>query len=359
MNQELPTTAAVQEVLAQYPDPELGRSIVALKQVSKVSVAAGGLDVTVGLTTFAAPLWSDAQGEITQLLQARFPSVAVRVEIEEFRRPPEKLGEIGLPVKSVLAVGSGKGGVGKSTIACSLAYGLKRAGAKVGLMDSDVYGPSVPHLIGVDRKPEVVDNRFQPVVVDGMPVMSMGFMVPRGEAVIWRGPMLHNLVTQFLGSTDWGELDYLVIDMPPGTGDVALTLSQLLPISGAVVVCTPQDVALLDASRAIAMFRRVNIDVLGMVENMSSFVCPQCGAKHEIFSSGGARKCAEELKVPFLGDVPINIQTRIAGDEGRIQSVYDDPAVAPSLEAICRRLVQNLVAQRRQTPPMPNLAVLR
>ena len=200
------------------------------------------------------------------------------VELAVHQRKPEKLGEIGLAAKTVVAVGSGKGGVGKSSIAAYLAYGLRRAGCEVGLMDADVYGPSIPHLLGSRERPQIVGDRIQPVVVDGMRVMSMGFLVPEGEAVIWRGPMLHTALTQFLRDTAWGELDYLIIDMPPGTGDVALSLSQLLPLTGAVVVCTPQDVALLDAVKAIAMFRKVNVDVLGMVENMSFFLCPNCNS---------------------------------------------------------------------------------
>ncbi len=206
-----------------------------------------------------------------------------------FHRPAEKIGQIGLACKSVVAVGSGKGGVGKSTIAASVALGLAKAGSVVGLMDADVYGPSIPHLLGVNRRPEVVENRIQPIEVGGVKVISMGFLVPPGEAVVWRGPMLHGAITQFLRDTAWGELDYLIIDMPPGTGDIALTLSQLLPLSGAVVVCTPQDVALLDAVKAIAMFRKVNIPILGMVENMSGFVCPDCNKRYDIFGSGGAK----------------------------------------------------------------------
>ncbi len=221
------------------------------------------------------------------------------VRIVEHARPPQKLGEIGVACKSVIAVGSGKGGVGKSTIAASLAIGLRRAGSKVGLMDADVYGPSIPHLLGVNRRPEVNQGRIQPIEAAGLKVMSMGFLMPPGEAVIWRGPMLHGAITQFLRDTNWGELDYLIIDMPPGTGDIALTLSQLLPLTGAVVVCTPQDVALLDAVKAIAMFRKVNIPVLGMVENMSGFVCPDCGKRYDIFGSGGARQRASSWRFRF------------------------------------------------------------
>jgi ATP-binding protein involved in chromosome partitioning len=256
----------------------------------------------------------------------------------------------------VIAVGSGKGGVGKSTVAATIALGLKRAGAAVGLMDADVYGPSIPHLLGAAGRPEVVDRKLQPVSAGGMPVMSMGFLVPPGEAVVWRGPMLHGAITQFLRDTAWGPLDYLIIDMPPGTGDIALTLSQLLPLTGAVVVCTPQDVALLDAVKAIAMFRKVNIRVLGMVENMSGFVCPDCGKRYDIFGSGGARRRAEELGVPFLGEVPIQMQIRVAGDAGKAGDSLADPSVAPHFETICRQLVRNISQTAAQgSAPLPTL----
>ena len=196
-------------------------------------------------------------------------------------------------------------------------------------------------------------------MVDGLRVMSMGFLVPEGEAVIWRGPMLHTALTQFLRDTDWGDLDYLVIDMPPGTGDVALSLSQLLPLTGAVVVCTPQDVALLDAVKAIAMFRKVNVDVLGMVENMSFFVCPNCNARHDIFGSGGAKRRAAELGVPFLGEVPISTRAAHPGRRGpRDARRSTSPIAAPYLEAICRNFVGNLAAQHRQHPALPTLPVL-
>ena len=220
-------------------------------------------------------------------------------------RPPLPLGEIGLTAKSVIAVGSGKGGVGKSTIAASLAYGLHRAGCE-GRPDGrrrlrpQHSAPARPD----SGRPEITDDKkIVPPSCDGMPVMSMGFLVPPGEAVVWRGPMLHGAITQFLRDTDWGELDYLIIDMPPGTGDIALTLSQILPLTGAVVVCTPQDVALLDAVKAIAMFRKVNIPMLGMVENMSYFLCPDNGKRYDIFGTGGAQRKAAELEraVPRRG----------------------------------------------------------
>jgi ATP-binding protein involved in chromosome partitioning len=356
----MPDVAAINAALADFPDPETGRSAQRLDQIRDVRLDGNRLSLTLALTTWAAPLWPELKADLEQLLRTKFPDLSqVDVTLVIHERPAERLGEIGLRSKSVIAVASGKGGVGKSTIAACLAFGLKRAGSRVGLMDADVYGPSVPHLIGVNYRPEVANNRIQPIEADGLKVMSMGFLVPAGEAVVWRGPMLHGAITQFLRDTEWGELDYLIIDMPPGTGDIALTLSQLLPLTGAVVVCTPQDVALLDAVKAIAMFRKVNIPVLGMVENMSYFLCPGCNQRYDIFGSGGAKKRAADLEVPFLGEVPINMQIRIHGDEGRTASNFDDQAAAPYLQNICHTLVKNLSTQRRQAPPLPSLNVLR
>lgn len=353
------TTKTLEEALDGFHDPETGRSIVKMGQVHGLELNGSKASITLGLTTYAAPLWEEIRNELAGYVRQKLPALSeVSVEVERHERPAERIGEIGLAAKSVIAVGSGKGGVGKSTIAAIIAYGLMRAGAKVGLMDADVYGPSIPHLLGTSARPQLYQNRIQPVVVDGLTVMSMGFLVPPGEAVVWRGPMLHGAITQFLRDTDWGELDYLIIDMPPGTGDIALTLSQLLPLSGAVVVCTPQDVALLDAVKAIAMFGKVNIDVLGMVENMSHFICPECHTRHDIFGSGGAKQKAAELNVPFLGEVPLNTNMRILGDAGRVGASFEDEASRGYLEAVCLNLVRNLVQKRRQKPAMPTLSVL-
>jgi ATP-binding protein involved in chromosome partitioning len=352
-------TAAVKNALAGLKDPETGRGLTRLDQVKDVQIENGTLSVELSLTTWSAPLWRDIREAVEAKLRAAFPEVtSLVVRQSTHDRPAPQLGEVGLTAKSVIAVGSGKGGVGKSTIAASLAYGLKRAGCKVGLMDADVYGPSIPHLLGLSGRPTIEDERIQPIFKDGIPVMSMGFLVPKDEAVIWRGPMLHGAVTQFLRDTRWGDLDYLVIDMPPGTGDIALSLSQLLPLTGAVIVCTPQDVALLDAVKAIAMFRKVRIPILGLVENMSGFVCPGCGQQHDIFGSGGARQRAEELGVPFLGDVPIQLKIREYGDAGRTEANFADPAIGACLEGICYRLVKNLAESAAAAPPQLLLPVL-
>jgi ATP-binding protein involved in chromosome partitioning len=354
-----PTRESIHAILADYPDPETGRGIGQMEQIHDIDIDGRRVEVTLGLTTWASPLREEVQKELEQLLRKKLPAdIQIMLRIVEHVRPPEKIGQIGVAAKSVIAVGSGKGGVGKSTIAASIAYGLKNSGAAVGLMDADVYGPSIPHLLGVYDRPFLQDQRLQPVVKDGLRVMSMGFLVPAGEAVVWRGPMLHGAITQFLRDTDWGPLDYLIIDMPPGTGDIALTLSQLLPLTGAVVVCTPQDVALLDAVKAIAMFRKVNIPLLGMVENMSYFACPNCEQRYDIFGSGGAMRRAAELDVPFLGEVPIQIGIRERGDAGDTAGNFADAASAGFYRDICYRLVREISTSHRAEPPLPSLSVL-
>ena len=353
--------AAVDKVLAGFQDPESGRNVLETTQARDIELSGDQLSLTLQLTTHSKPLWKETRESLIAALREGVPGVGeVSVELAEHTRPAIKLGEVGLAAKSVIAVGSGKGGVGKSTIATSIALGLSGAGCKVGLLDADVYGPSIPHLLGVQdgERPEVIDNKIQPPVRCGLAIMSMGLLVPPGEAVVWRGPMLHGAMTQFLRDTNWGELDYLIIDMPPGTGDVALSLSQILPLTGAVIVCTPQDVALLDAVRAIAMFGKVNIPVLGMVENMSYFQCPDCDKRHDIFGSGGARRKADELDLTFLGDVPINIQIRINGDLGNSMANLDDAATAPYLQEICSNLARQVAKNTGEEPPLPTLSVM-
>ncbi len=350
--------AAVTAALDSFNDPESGRSLAASGQVGDIAIDGGSVTVTIGLTSHSAILREETLAALEKHLREKLPAVGdVSIKVTEHQRPPAKLGQIGLTAKSVVAVGSGKGGVGKSTIAASLALGLARAGSKVGLMDADVYGPSIPHLLGVNQRPEVQDGRIQPIEVSGLKVISMGFLVPPGEAVVWRGPMLHGAITQFLRDTAWGDLDYLIIDMPPGTGDIALTLSQLLPLSGAVIVCTPQDVALLDAIKAVAMFRKVNIPILGMVENMSGFVVPETGKRYDIFGAGGAKTKAAELGIPFLGEVPITISIREAGDEGRTAANFDDPQARPYLQTLCENLVRNLAGSRDRAGILPTLTL--
>ena len=348
----------VLQLLAGFADPETGRNIVQAGQVHRLYVGDGRIQLTLGLTTHSAPLWDETLQQVLHLLQKEFPEARCAVELAVHNRPALRTGELGLPVKTVVAVGSGKGGVGKSSVATLVACALRRAGSLVGLLDADLYGPSIPQLLAVHQQPHLSRGRIEPPDVDGLKVMSIGLMIPEREAVIWRGPMLHSALRQLLGDTDWGELDYLVIDLPPGTGDVAISLSQLVPDAGSVVVCTPQEVALLDATRAITMFRRINMAVLGMVENMSFFVCTNCNARHELFGSGGAKRRAAELGVPFLGELPLLTQLRALADEGRLAEALELPVVSQYLDNICRQLVRQIGERRRRNPQMPFLPVI-
>ena len=220
-------------------------------------------------------------------------------------------------VSSIVAVGSGKGGVGKTTLAVNLALALSQMGHKVGLLDADVYGPNVPLMLGTNGQPKVLDdNRIEPLEIYGLKVISVGFLNPGDKPLIWRGPMLHSIIRQFLGSVDWGRLDYLVIDLPPGTGDVALSLIQTVPLTGSIVVSTPSDVSLQDARKAIEMFKQMKVDIVGVVENMSYFVCPHCNHEIDIFSRGGAEKTARQFGVAFLGNVQLDPDIRKSGDSG-------------------------------------------
>jgi len=351
--------AEILSCLQAITDPEFGKTLGELGMIQTATVVEGTPQVEIVLPTPAYPGQDRFQGLIDAAIRADFPeSPEAGVKISWNVKGKESGGKIGLRIKNVIAVGSGKGGVGKSTTASMLAYGLQSFGARVGLLDADVYGPSIPHLCGAAGQPEIVAvtdeqghtiERLKPVEKDGLKLLSIGFMVGEDQAVIWRGPMLHKLLTQFLQQTDWGELDYLIIDLPPGTGDVSLTLSQLLGLAGAVVVCTPQKVALLDAVKAISMFGQVKIPVLGIVENMSG----------EIFGRGGAAEQAEKSGVPFLGEVPIETQIRVLGDEGRIGDVFleDSPSKA-ELTAVCRNVAMEVARSMIESPELPTLEVL-
>ena len=350
---------AVQSCVAGVSDPELGRTLGNLNMVKTVSVEADPIRVTIELPTHAYPGKEELATSISTSIQEGVAGVGnVTVDFEYRVRGQESGGDLGLRVKNIIAVGSGKGGVGKSTISAALAYGLNHFGSAVGLLDADVYGPSIPHLVGVEGQPAVkevptqdgrVVERMLPNEANGVKVMSMGFMVPAEQAVIWRGPMLHKALMQFLAQTDWGELDYLVIDMPPGTGDVALSLSQSVGMAGSVIVCTPQEVALLDAVKAISMFRQVKIPVLGMVENMTG----------EIFGRGGAQAKAEAMNVPFLGEVPAIAAIREKGDAGQLASLFDDDSPArAALLHVCQRTAIEVAKQVLDQSAMPQLEIL-
>lgn len=244
-------------------------------------------------------------------------------------------------IQNLITVGSGKGGVGKTTVSVNLAVALARLNYKIGLLDADVYGPNVPIMMGIQDSPRAVGDRIQPLEQHGVKLMSMGFLNPGDRPVIWRGPMLHNVIQQFLRGVDWGELDYLVIDLPPGTGDVQLSLVQTAPITGAVVVTTPSDVSLEDARKAVNMFRQVRVEVLGMVENMSYLIAPQSKERIDVFGCGGGKRTAEQMGVPFLGELPLIPEVRIGGDSGRPIALLgeENPNAAPFIE-LARRTIE-------------------
>ena len=266
---------------------------------------------------------------------------------------PQPAGPAGIPgVGAIIAVASGKGGVGKSTVAINLALALRDLGLKVGVLDADIYGPSLPKLLAIKERPQTSGGtRLKPIVRHGMPVMSIGFLVEEETPMIWRGPMVMSALTQMLREVDWGNLDVMVVDMPPGTGDAQLTMAQQVPLKGTVIVSTPQDLALIDARRGIAMFRRVNVPVLGIVENMSTFVCPHCGMRSDIFGHGGAQHEAERLGVPFLGEVPLALAIREKSDAG-MPVVVSEPEGphAQAFRAIAARVREGLQVESRPAP---------
>jgi len=253
-------------------------------------------------------------------------------------------------VRHTLAVSSGKGGVGKSTVAVNVALALRQAGAQVGLVDADVYGPNIPLMMGARGRPGMVNNRIIPVLAYDVKVMSIGFFVREGDPVVWRGPMIHSAIQQFLKDVEWGELDYLIFDMPPGTGDAQLSLSQVLPLSGAVMVTTPQDVSLLDVRKGLAMFQKMNVPILGIVENMAGFACPHCGHLTPIFGEGGGARLAGEFGVPVLGSIPLDPDTRVGGDTGApIVVARPDSAQAEAF----RRVAQAITARLAELAALP------
>lgn len=325
------TQEKVLDALRTVQDPELHRDIVSLGMVKNLAVNNGNVAFTVELTTPACPLRESIESDCKKAL-AGVPGIS-HLDIAfgaQVRGSKAGAGQTDLlpTVKNVVLVAAGKGGVGKSTVAANLAVALKMHGASAGLLDADIYGPSVPILMGVKGEPRKIDvdgvTKIAPTLAHGVPVMSIGFFLDADQAVIWRGPMLGKALHQLMADVHWGDLDYLVVDMPPGTGDVQITFSQQLKVSGALLVATPQDVALADVVRAKTMFDKVMIPIVGIVENMSYFVCDGCGKRHEIFSRGGAQRAAERFKIPYLGEIPIIQALREGGDKG-VPVLVQDP----------------------------------
>lgn len=344
-------TNSVLEVLRPVQDPELRKSLVELNMIRNVRVEEGQVSFTLVLTTPACPLREfiveDCEKAVRTLPGVTKVAVDVTAETPQQKALPNRTGIDG--VKNILAVSSGKGGVGKSTVAVNIAVSLAQAGAKVGLIDADIYGPNAPTMMGLADAETTVRSGDQgdilePAFNHGVKMVSMGFLIDRDQPVIWRGPMLNGIIRQFLYQVHWGDLDYLVVDMPPGTGDAQLTLAQAVPMAGVVIVTTPQSVALSDARRGLKMFQQLQVPVLGIVENMSYFIPPDMPDKqYDLFGSGGGEKMAEELGAPLLGCVPLEMPVRQGGDRG-MPIVVEDPksSSAKALREIAQRVAANV-----------------
>ncbi len=314
-----PTPDGVLGALRGLIDPDLGRDVVSLGMIRDLQVDGGRVSFTFELTTPACPVRDRFRSEAERLVREvpGVEEVAVRMTANVRQAGMRPQGRQLVPgVKQTVAIASGKGGVGKSTVAVNLAAALAQTGASVGLLDADIYGPTIPGMTGADEAPEVVDEKLVPLERYGVKLMSIGFLAGADKAMVWRGPMVSKAIQQLLGDVSWGELDYLLIDLPPGTGDASLTIAQTLSLTGVAIVATPQDIALDIAVKALEMFRKLNVAPLGLIENMSWFRCPDCGHEHHIFGHGGAARAAERLGVPFLGAIPLEIPIRDEADRG-------------------------------------------
>ncbi len=343
------TQKEVLEALRGVEDPDLHRDLVTLGMIEGLHVEDGVATFTLVLTTAACPLKDQIEADCRRAVLAVPGIRETRIETTSRVRKPRAPGadRKALPgVSQVVAIGSGKGGVGKSTVAANLAVALAATGVRVGLLDADIYGPNLPRMLGERRQPSQRDNRILPLDAHGVKFMSMGLLVDEGEAVVWRGPMLHGAMKSFLHDVDWGELDYLLVDLPPGTGDVQLSLIQQTFVAGAVVVTTPSTVAIEDGVKAVNMFEKLQVPVLGVIENMSYFVCPDCGGRHDIFNSGEAESRALAMGLPFLGAIPLHPDVRAGGDAGR-PVVIDRPdgEHARAFREIAGRLAQRISIQ--------------
>jgi ATP-binding protein involved in chromosome partitioning len=350
-----PSEQQVLGALQTIVDPDLGRDVVSLGMIKELRISdAGEVAFTFELTTPACPVRDRFKTQAEDAVGA-LPGVSgVAVKMTANVRPGfmRQASEMLPGVKQTIAVASGKGGVGKSTVAVNLAAALHRSGASVGLLDADIYGPSVPGLTGVHEQPKVVDQKLIPLDAYGLKLMSIGFIGGGDKAMIWRGPMVSRAIQQMMGDVRWGELDYLVIDLPPGTGDASLTIAQSIPLTGVAIVATPQDLALDIAVKALQMFRSLNVTPLGLIENMSWYVCPECGHEHHIFGHGAAERAAHRLSVPFLGAIPLHEDIRVESDGGApiVVSRPDSVAAKAFTELATQVAAKTSIQSFRQLP---------
>lgn len=357
------TKDQVMAALSKVIEPELHKDLVSLGMIDDVEIQNGDVSFTIVLTTPACPLKSQMEAEAGQAVKSIEGVQNVTVNFDANVPADSRLmGKMDIGVRNTLAVASGKGGVGKSTVAANLALSLAMDGANVGLLDADVYGPNIPIMMGINERPMVHKEKIVPVKAFDVLLMSMGFLIDPDQAVIWRGPMIHSYLRQFLKDTQWGDLDYLIIDLPPGTGDASLSLAQSINLTGAVIVTTPQQVALSDVVRGVRMFEQLNVPVLGVIENMSYFVAPDTGKRYDIFGHGGGETMAQKMEVDFLGEIPLEPNIRIGGDEGQpiVIREAESPA-AQSIRDIAHKVAaaisrRNLIDDR-ETQPAPSLKV--
>jgi ATP-binding protein involved in chromosome partitioning len=354
------TEAAIFDALRQVQEPELGRDIVTLNMVKDIAIDGADVAFTIELTTPACPLKDEIERNSRQALTSiGAANVTITWGAMVRRASPQQPEQLLPNVKNIIAVASGKGGVGKSTVSVNLAVALARSGAAVGLLDADITGPNIPMMLGVEGQPTASpENKITPLERHGVKCISIQFFVPEGQPIVWRGPLVGGAIQQFLRDVDWGNLDYLVVDLPPGTSDAQLTLAQSVPLGGAVLVTTPQEVALSDVGKALAMFRRLSVPILGLVENMTAFACPHCGELTEIFGRGGGERFCQEHGVDFLGGVPLDVTVRQGGDVGVPAVAQREPGpAARALTAVAGAVAARMSVRAAAGDQQPLLSI--
>lgn len=356
------TEEKIKEILSKVKEPVLNLDFVKLNFVHNISLNGGNLKLTMGISDLSDPALNDTKNIITQELKRSLPEIKnIEIVFEQgiTEHINEKKSSILPGIKNTIAVASGKGGVGKSTVAVNLAVALAQQGAKVGLIDADIYGPSIPLMFDLKGKPGITKtgekNKLIPMEKYGVKVMSIGFLMEEGTAVVWRGPMASSALKQFMGDVVWGELDFLLFDMPPGTGDIQLTLSQSIPLTGAIIVTTPQDIAVADAKKGYIMFEKVSVPTLGIIENMSYYQNPD-GSKENIFGKDGGRKMADEFKVTLLGEIPIDTNIRTGGDEGK-PVVLSDSASSDIFKKISTDIIREINIRNSERADSPDVLI--